>query len=89
MIDLSQETEALARRLADARHAPVDTVIRDALAAAARGSPLIDPHRTRDASPEAVARRRASLDSFVEKLAALPVLDNRSPQEIIDDLYDT
>lgn len=37
MIDLSQETEALARRLADARREPVETVIRDALAAVARG----------------------------------------------------
>jgi ribonuclease VapC len=82
MIDLSQETEDRARRRADTRHVPVDTVIKDALAAVARGSPLIDPHRTRDAAPEAVARRRASLDRFVEKLAALPVLDSRSPQAI-------
>jgi hypothetical protein len=46
MIDLSQGTVDLARRLADTRHVPVDTVVKDALAPAARGSPLIDPHRT-------------------------------------------
>jgi antitoxin VapB len=86
MIDLSQETETLARRLADARHVTVDTVIRDALAATARGSPLIDPRRTRDASPEAIERRRAALRGMRETIAALPVLDNRPVQDIVDDI---
>jgi antitoxin VapB len=86
MIDLSQETETLARRLADARHVTVDTVIRDALAAAAQGSPLIDPRRTRDASPEATERRRAALRDMRETIAALPVLDNRPVQDIVDDI---
>ena len=86
MISLSQETEALARKVADARRVPVETAIRDALVAAAQGSAPVDPRRKRDASPEAVARRCASMRQIADELAAMPVLDNRPLQEIIDDI---
>ena len=85
MIDLSQETELLARRVADARHVPVDTAVKEALEASA-ASLLLKPDRPRDRSPEAVAARRARVDQFVAELAAMPVLDRRPLQEIVDDL---
>jgi antitoxin VapB len=85
MLDLSQETEALARRVADARHVSVDDAVRQALEACA-ASMLPKPERPRDRSPEAAAARRARVDQIVREIAAMPVLDPRSPQEIIDDL---
>jgi antitoxin VapB len=85
MIDLSPETERLARRLADERHVPVDAAVREALEASAVTS-LLKPARPRDRSPEAIAARRARVDQIVREIAAMPILDHRSPQEIIDDI---
>lgn len=86
MIDLSQETEALARRLADARHVSVDAAVRDALEASAHAAGVMQPSRPHDRSPEAIAARRASIREIVSELAAMPVLDKRPVQEIIDDI---
>jgi len=47
---------------------------------------LQEPQRRRDQSPAAIAARKASVDRIVAELAAMPVLDPRSPQEIMDDL---
>jgi hypothetical protein len=40
----------------------------------------------RDQSPEAVTARHARTDRLVAELAAMPVLDPRSPRAIMDDL---
>jgi antitoxin VapB len=87
MIDLSQETEALARRVADARRVTVDTAVRQALEASAHvaGVPLA-PSRPRNTSAQSVAVRRERLGRIVGELAKLPVLDRRSPCEIMDDI---
>jgi hypothetical protein len=37
-------------------------------------------------SPEAIAARRAITDQIVAEIAAMPILDPRSPWEIADDL---
>jgi antitoxin VapB len=71
MINLSQETEALAKRLAAAQSLSVEDAIRLALEEKARA---------------AVAARHARTNRFVAELAAMPVLDRRSPNEIMDDL---
>lgn len=86
MLDLSQETEALARRLADAQCTSVDDAVRRALEAGAQAAGLNLPKGggSRDASPEAVAARRARIDQIVHEIAAMPVLDRRSPSEIVD-----
>jgi antitoxin VapB len=87
MIDLSQETEALARRVANARRVTVDAAVRQALEASAyaAGVPLA-PSRPRNPSAESVAMRRERLGRIVGELAKLPVLDHRSPREIMDDI---
>ena len=75
MIDLSQETEALAQRLAAAQRLYVEAVIREALEARA--------------AAEALPRRRMTVDEMLAagaEIAALPLLDPRSPREIIDDI---
>lgn len=87
MIDLSQETELLARRLADAEHLTVDAAVRQALEARAQAAGVeLQPIRAHDRSPEAIAARRAYVDKIVSEIAAMPILDHRTPQEIIDDL---
>ncbi len=87
MISLSQETEALARRLAAEQSVTVDDAIRQALEARARATGVLpEPARPHDRSPEAAARRRARMDQIVREVAAMPVLDRRSPREIMDDL---
>jgi antitoxin VapB len=87
MINLSQETEALARRLADAQSVSIEDAVKQALEARARDAGLVpEPRRPRDRSPEAVAARRARIDRIVRDIAAMPILDRRSPREIMDDL---
>jgi antitoxin VapB len=85
MINLSQETEALAQRIALAKRVPVDDAIRAALTARAEGIAL-EALRPRDQSPEAVASRRARIDEIAREVAALPLLDARPTQELIDEL---
>ena len=87
MINLSQETETLAKRLADAQRLSVEDAIRLAIEERAHAAGVLPkPQRPRDQSPEAVAARRARTNRFVAELAAMPILDPRSPGEIMDDL---
>jgi antitoxin VapB len=87
MINLSQETEALARRLATAQSTTVDDAVRQALEERARAVGVIpQPQRPRDQSAEAIAARRGRIDRIVHEIATLPVLDRRSPSDIMDDL---
>jgi antitoxin VapB len=89
MLDLSQETEALARRLAAAQRVSIDEAIRQALEERARsaGVALVpEQEKPRGRSPEDIAARRASLERFAAGIAALPVLDPRSVEEIVGDI---
>ena len=67
MIQLSQETEALAQRLAAAQQLSVDDAIRQALEARARGAGLTavpaPGKKPRDNSPEAIGARRSGLSA--------------------------
>jgi antitoxin VapB len=81
MIDLSQETEALAKRLAAAQNISLDDAIREALEerALAKGV-MLEARRP---------RRRLTVDQMLavgDEIAAMPLLDTRSPREIIDDI---
>jgi antitoxin VapB len=83
MLQLSQETEALAKRLAAVKSLSVDDAVRLALEDSARSAGIGFP---RDASPGAAAARRARLELLVAEIAAMPDLDPRSTEEIVDDL---
>jgi antitoxin VapB len=64
----------------------VEDAIRLALEEKARAAGIaMDARHPRDQSPEAVAARHARTDRFVAELAAMPVLDPRSPRDIMDD----
>ena len=81
MINLSQEAEALAQRLAVAQRLSVEAAIQRALEAHARASGI---------EPEVMSpRRRMTVEqmlAFGSEIAAMPILDPRSPNEIMDDL---
>jgi hypothetical protein len=84
MINLSQETEALAQRLAAAQRLSVEATIQRALEAHARASGIAPhPQRPRDASAEAVAAR---FDALAQRIAVAPINDPRPVSEIVDDL---
>jgi hypothetical protein len=86
MVQLSQETEALARQLAAAQGVSMEEAIRQALERRAREAGISpQPKMPRDASPKAVAARRARLDEAAEPFATMPVLDPRPAREIMDD----
>jgi antitoxin VapB len=84
MIRLPEDIQALARRLADAQGLSIGEAIRRALEERARAVGLAA--RPRDQSRETVAARRARIDRIVKEIAAMPVLDPRSPVQIMDDL---
>ena len=87
MIHLSQETVALARRLAAAQGLSMEDAIKQAIEQSAREAGVVSELRKpRDQSPRAVAARMAAINRIVEEIAKLPVLDPRSPREIMDDL---
>ena len=87
MIHLPRETEALAERLAAMQSLSVEEAIRLALEEKARASGIaVEPHSRRDQSCEAIAARRSRTDRLVAELEAMPVLDPRSPRDLMDDL---
>ncbi len=87
MLDLSQETEALARRLAAVQRLSVDDAIRVALEERARSTGLAEePREPEGRSPAEIAARWERINRLVAEINALPVLDPRSTEEIVDDI---
>jgi antitoxin VapB len=80
MIVLSQEAETLAAQVASAQRVSIDTAIRLALEAQARATglaPLLHPRRRMTV---------AQMAALAEEIADLPLLDTRSPDQIMDDI---
>jgi antitoxin VapB len=77
MIHLSDEVEALARRIAVARGISVEDAIARAIEESARMTGVARP------------RRRQTVEQMLavgDEISALPLLDPRSPRDIMDDL---
>ncbi len=79
MINLSEETEALALRLAAAQRLSVETAIREALLTQARAAGIEQKKSQRRMTVEQIL-------AFGAEIASMPLLDPRSPTEIMDDL---
>jgi antitoxin VapB len=82
MFYLSRETEALAERLAKAQRLSVEDAIRRALEQQALATGLV-------AETKQPIRRRMSIEEMLavgDEIAAMPLLDARSPREIMDEL---
>jgi hypothetical protein len=86
VINLSPETLALAHELADLRGISLEDAVRVAVEHSARDAGIRRPTKQRDLSSEAVAVRKARLDDLAAKIAKMPILDQRSPREIMDDV---
>jgi antitoxin VapB len=74
-----RDTERLAHKLAEATGKPLPTIVREAIAAKAEAAGVTLHGRSRLSRDELLARMTAISDHC----AALPVLDPRSPEEII------
>ena len=80
MITLSQDVETLARRVAAVERTTVEDAIRRALE---------DRAQANGVATDARRRRRMSAEEMLAvgaEIAAMPLLDLRSPREIMDDL---
>ncbi len=77
MIYLSDDIEALARKVADARGLSVEDVIARAIEESARRTGVARPRR-RQTAEEMLA--------VGAEIVALPLLDPRSPRQIMDDM---
>lgn len=80
MIQLSQEMEALAVRLAAVQRVPVEAAIQRALENEARVTGIVPPGG---------ARRRMTVEQMLAlggEIAAMPVRDSRPPSQIMDEL---
>jgi hypothetical protein len=87
VLHLSPETIALARRLATAYGVSMEDAVKLAVERTAHEAGVaLDPVRPRDLSPQAVAARKARIAEIVQRLSELPILDLRSPREILDDI---
>jgi antitoxin VapB len=77
MVRLSEETEALARRIAVARGISVEDAIARAIEESARMTGVVRP------------RRRQTVEQMLavgDEIRSLPLLDRRSARDIMDDL---
>ena len=87
MINLSPDTVILAKRLAAARGLSMEDAIRQAIEQSAReAGVLTGPISRRDLSVKAIAARKARMAQIADEIAAMPVLDSRSPRAIMDEL---
>lgn len=73
------ETERLAKAVAKAKGKPVVSVVRDAIEASAREAGLLIARPSRLSAAE----KRQRLLEISERSAARPVLDPRTPDEIL------
>jgi antitoxin VapB len=73
------ETERLAKEVAKAKGKPVASIVRDAIEASAREAGLLIARPGR----LSVAEKRQRLLEISERSAARPVLDPRTPDEIL------
>jgi antitoxin VapB len=77
---LAQETEAVARKLAAATGRSIEDAIREAVELRARAAGIDIPPPKERKTPQELMRL---IDEISERTSALPVLDSRTPDEII------
>jgi len=73
------ETERLAQEVAKAKGKPVASIVRDAIEASAREAGLLIARPSRLSPTE----KRQRLLEISERSAARPILDSRTPDEIL------
>jgi antitoxin VapB len=79
MLPADPDTERLAHRLAEATGKPLPTIVREAIAAKAEAAGVSLRQHKRLFGQDLIARMTAISD----RCAVLPVIDPRSPDEIV------
>jgi antitoxin VapB len=79
IIKLDEETFRLAERIASVSGDSVEAVVRSALEAKARATGLPQPDQPKLTPEEKIAR----IEAITARIAALPVYDHRTPDEIL------
>lgn len=87
MLNLTVATERLARLIAAKAGTTPEIVVHQAIEERARATGVaLEAGAVRDLSPDAVAAREARIRRHADDIAALPLLDERSPRQIMDEL---
>lgn len=86
MLTLSQETENLAHRVAEAQKLSVEESVHRALEKEAQTLGVTKVVAGDRVSDEEVARRLAVIRKFQQEFRALPKRDARSIEEIVDEI---
>lgn len=86
MLNLTMATERLARLIAAKAGTTPEIAVHQAVEERARAAGIALTPNIRDLSPEAVAAREARILRYANDIAALPLLDRRSPRQIMDEL---
>jgi antitoxin VapB len=86
MIQLSRQTEALARKLAASQGISAEDAVKQAVERSARDVGMAVGPERRELSDTAIAARKARMGRIAAEIASMPVLDPRTVDEIVDDL---
>jgi hypothetical protein len=86
MIQLSPQTEALARKLAASQGISAEDVVERAVERSAREAGVMADAERRDISGAAIAARKARMRRIAAEIASMTVLDSRAVEDIVDDL---
>lgn len=87
MLNLSIATERLAQLIAAKTGTTPEIVVHEAVEERARATGIaLEQRARRDLTTEAVVAREARMLRCADEIAALPLLDKRSPRQIMDEL---
>jgi antitoxin VapB len=86
MIQMSRQTEALARKLAAFQGISAEDAVERAVERSARDAGVAIDSERREPSNAAVAARKARMRRIAAEIASMPLLDPRSVEDIVDDL---
>lgn len=86
MLALSEQTESLARQLAEMQKLSIDDTVRRALEKQAEAVNVVKPVASGAVTEAELAWRRAVIEDIQRQFDALPILDARPIQEIVDEV---
>jgi hypothetical protein len=86
MIQLSRQTEALARKLAASQGISAEDAVERAVERSAREAGVAADSERREISDAAIAARKARMRQISAEIASMAVLDSRTVEDIVDDL---
>jgi hypothetical protein len=86
MIQLSRQTEALARKLAASQGISAEDAVERAVERSAREAGMAVDSERRELTDTAIAARKARMRRIAAEIDSMAVLDFRSVEDMVDDL---